>query len=417
MNYAAEIYRGYLRELIKDMVRKYPDNSEESLEEEIEYLREKIEDEKIGWLFDNFMNKNTYYDILSMERFKKKNSINDAEGIPKLLVGVDFSDIRKKNKEKDIDIIWILQSAVAKLEYSKSSKVDDRTSLKEFEAMIAQMGFSGEEKKIFQYSEIYFYFNALPDHGNSIYQHKNDPILNREPEKNTEEEPEENTEEEPEEDTEKELKEDAEKDSEEERKGGFYAAGNIGRNEALFLSSVKESNWREMHNQLKELLQLWKKVKKAKQDIDFKIIIRILNLFSALVPIVDEESKLKSEEQLNIDQVRICSAVSRYFTKKWKEEGKKYDLQEEILKIFNMHLGLERVFEKKDDDVDFCEEQMIIIIRAYFNYMESFCTEFINKVKEYRELCKGITDIFKSASYNIYDDMWSEVWNNRSWNE
>ena len=61
MDYAMEMYKMFFRELVKEIAKKYPDNSEDTLKEETEYIKKRLEDEKLDFLFRLILNKDMYY--------------------------------------------------------------------------------------------------------------------------------------------------------------------------------------------------------------------------------------------------------------------------------------------------------------------------------------------------------------------
>lgn len=377
MDYLEEIYRCFFRTLIRDVVKncpeimKYPENTESpententerATKKEIEYIRVRLRDETINYLFS----KDVFYTLAS----QLGETTDKAEKI-KGFGRVNFEDVRKRNKK---DLVWILQRGGAIFQYDKNNKIGDRRSFMMFESMLNEMEFSDKEKNIFINSGGYFYFNALTDNGDKIYEELRNPCTVYK---------------------------------------GLLKTGSD-KIEGIFLIALEKSNLQLEHDKLKDLIDLWEEISEGKQIMDFEKVMEISKYFVELVPVIDKEAILKSEEELNEDQMMIRLAVFKYYMKTRKKDGKKYDLKDEILTISGFYHSLKRFFEEVYNEENFNEEQMMIISKGYFDYLDCNFEYFKNKVAEYKGLCKGLKGA--SAQYK-YDDMWRKVWSDHSENE
>ena len=60
MDYVAEFYKAYFRDLIKDIAEKYLNNQEETLESEMDFIRESLKKEGLYGLFEDSLTRRNY---------------------------------------------------------------------------------------------------------------------------------------------------------------------------------------------------------------------------------------------------------------------------------------------------------------------------------------------------------------------
>ena len=228
MDYAVELYRLLLRDLVKDIVRELSENPKETLEAEMEYIRKRLEDKRAGFLLERALNEQSYWEWMVYE-----NMGYNLEENYKRLQEVDFSSIRE-NGEHTKDIVWILIKSIAK--YPKvtgdKEKIEDgdialktRNSYRQFGQLLEEMGFTNEEKELFRYDGDTFYFNALIDNGYMVYIEKQNPF------------PSDN--------------------------GRMYDMNH--KSDALFKIALKVSELHEMHGKLRDVIEDYNKLKKKKK--------------------------------------------------------------------------------------------------------------------------------------------------------
>lgn len=366
MDYAAELYRHCFRDLVKDIARQYPDNSEDTLKLEMEAIQKGLENKGLGPLFGNILNKDTYYQFLN----NQEENITERRVRVPYRDGADFSSIRENGKVTK-DIVWILKRTVAKYPKGENEQVHDRNSYGQFEQLLKEIGFSDREKQFFYYTDKdspskagennkYFCFNGLVDNGDIIYSQSDQD------------------------------------------------------NNCLFLNALEKSNLQKMHEKLKDLLKLYYKKKESEsiQEMDIQKAIEVTEYLSDLLPVIDENSKLKSEEQLQEERIEVRYAVLRKLLKNGKcNNGKAiYEYLKNILvKHYEDHILGKMLLEIVCNQEEFNEDQILVILEGYFESLGQYLEHFKHKVEKYRTECSKL----QSNSYpmQLYRDMWEKVWN------
>ena len=366
MDYAAELYEHWLRALVKDIARRYPDNSEDTLGAELEYIRKCLDDKGVGSLFECILNKDTFYQCLDCIN-NQEESITERRGLVPYRDGVDFSSIRDKVTK---DIVWILKRTVAKYPRGESEQVYDRNSYGQFEQLLKEIGLSDGEKQFFYYTDKdspskkwednkYFCFNGLVDNGDIIYSQSDQD------------------------------------------------------NNYLFLNALEKSNLQKMHEKLKDLLKLYYKKKESEsiQEMDIQKAIEVAEYLSDLLPVIDENSKLKSEEQLQEERIAVRYAVLKKLLMNGKYNNGKsgYDYLENILvKHYEDYILGKMLLEIVCNQEEFNEDQILVITEGYFDSLGQHLEHFKHKVEKYRKECSKL----QSNSYPIqlYRDMWEGIW-------
>lgn len=365
-----EMYKMFFRELVKEIAKKYPDNSEDTLKEETEYIKKRLEDEKLDFLFRLILNKDMYYRC-----FVNRDITPNAFQINSECIGnVDFRDMRERNKKSGYkeDVVWLLQKSSARYPCGEYLNKSDRNSYKQFEQLMEQMDFSDREKQLFYDSDTTLYFNGLRDCGGTIYS----------------------------------------------QQGVFMSE--VNRTEYLFSHALKESNIFMMYDKLRDLLKICYKTTRGEilQEMDIQTVIKVAEYLSDLVPVIDKDSKLKNKEQLLEEQVAIRFAVYRKFLLGGKSKNSKLgneDWQSVLIKYFNDYVLVKTLLEEVGGTNNFNEDQILVIIEGYLDSLEQSLELFRDKVMQYQKVCKGL--LGDSKSIQVYRDMWEAVWNNRCENE
>ena len=404
MDYAASFYELCFRELIKDIAEYCNSNTEERekkkkecalekegieeghecvlekemIEDELEYIRKKFENKKIRFLFEHILNKDTYYRWIDASLMA---DIIKGEGQGRF-GGVDFTSIRKNGKAIE-DIIWILKLSFAKYPKAKNEDKEgcetDRSSYGRFEKLLSEIDFPNGEDQLFYYDEDTLYFNGLVDNGDMIYSLKQESNV---------------------------------------------AYGNIWRdkNEGLFLNALKLSNLQVMHQKLKDLLNLYNKFTKEKstQEIDAQKVIQMAAFFSDLVPIIDKDSKLKDEEQVQKERVAVRFGVVNHFLMQGMDvngELGNTGLRNNFDKYFENHILIKTLFKEIYNRENINKEQVLVLIEGYLDFLEQSMELFNDKVRQYQGICEKFLGTIMHNSIDMYRDMWEKVWNAELENE
>lgn len=375
MDYAVELYRLLLRDLVKDIVRELSENPKETLEAEMEYIRKRLEDKRAGFLLERVLNEQSYWEWMAYE-----NMGYNLEENYKRSQEVDFSSIRE-NGEHTKDIVWILIKSIAK--YPKvtgdKEKIEDgdialktRNSYRQFGQLLEKMGFTNEEKELFRYDGDTFYFNALIDNGNMVYIEKQNLF------------PSDN--------------------------GWMYDMNH--KSDALFKIALKVSELHEMHGKLRDVIEDYNKLKKKEEirEVDVQIIIQIAEKLSDLVPIIDRDSKLKSEKQLENERIAVRFVVLSHFLPQGKnnhekmiEEWKKSNFESYCENQIFIKAFLGKLYERDA----FNDKQILVITEEYLHFQEQDLKCFKDKVEQYKEICKTISD--KDYPIEVYRDAWKQI--------
>lgn len=397
MDYAALFYELCFRELIKDIAEycnsdwderekkkqeciwekeKKKEEQEcirdkEKIADELEYIREKLEIHRMGFLFECILNKETYYKWLNAnvvaDNTKGEKQVNFGE--------VDFSSIRKNGGDIE-DVIWILARSLAKYPRAKKEDekryIEDRTGYRQFEKLLSEINFPNGEEQLFIYGESTYYFNALLDNGDIIYRLKQECIVS-------------------------------------------YNGIGMEKDKGLFLNALKESGLHVMHGKLRELLKLYDESSEGKsaQEIDSQKIMQMARHLSDLVPVIDRDSKLKDEEQLQKEQIAVRFAVVNHFLLQGKNVNGGLGnacLRNNFEKYFVNHILIKTLFEEiYNNKENSSKEQILVITEGYLDCLEQNLELFKDKVKLYQEICEKFQD--KDEPYQMYRDMWEKVWN------
>lgn len=354
MDYAKELYELFLRDLIRDIAerQKYSDDSEDAMKSELEYIKGKMDEKGIGFLFEKIMNKGIYYQCITSpeemddESGKKQKYFSKYE--------VDFSSIRGTRKGGE-DIVWILQGSG--VSYPENPvKTRDDNSYDQFELLLENIDFSDRGKQLFCYTDKGYCFNGLEDNGDIIYRHKYQETT------------------------------------------------------ALFLNSIRKVKLINMHDKLKDLLKLCfgKQSSRSIKKINAEAVIKVAEYLSDLIPVIDENSKLKSEEQLQAEQIEVRYAVFKGFLMK----GDNIDNLKNVLeKYYEDHILIKTLLEEVCDTGEFNDEQILIITEEYLDLLRQDIEQLKTKVERYKKLCKGVT--VNPSPTQMYHDMWENVcvWN------
>lgn len=379
INYAEEMYKSYLRDLIKDVAKKYPNNSEETLKLEMKYILERLKEKQIDFLFESILNKDMYFQCMDHQII---GSNEYRKGLERLRE-VDFSTV-PQNYKRDKDIVWILQKGTIK--YPKEDLMqpnrEEKGRNRQFRQLLEQLEFSDKEKQIFYYSDKEFYFNALGDNGDIIYRQLKQDIISY--------------------------------------KGVMASMDN--RDTYIFLNAVEKNNLSLMRGKLRDLLDLCYKPKTSKciQKMCIQDIIKVAEYLSDLVPVIYQNSKLKSIEQLQEEQIAVRLIVFKKLLVDDKcGKGKsRYDsLEKIIVEHFHDHVliktFLNMMFDRKETNEEkFNDDQILVISEGYFNSLGQNLRIFISKVEKYREVCNKLCG--KSCPIQMYRDIWEEVWKDNS---
>lgn len=370
MDYVAELYKQFFRALVKDIARQYPDDSEDTLKLEMKYIQERLKDNGLDSLFESVLNRDTFYQFL--DHHQEENITEYSRSIP-YRGGVDFSSIRENGKATK-DIVWILKRTFAKYQRGGNElvdRVDDRSSYEQFERLLEEIGFSDREKQFFYYTDKdspskewednkYFRFNGLVDNGDIIYSQKDQD------------------------------------------------------NNSLFLNALNKSNLQEMHDKLKALLKGCYKKKESKsiQKMDVQKAIEVTEYLSDLLPVIDENSKLKSEEQLQEERIAVRYAVLKKLLMNGKYNNGKsgYEYLKNILvKHYEDHILGKMLLGIVCNQEEFNEDQILVMTEGYFDSLGQHLEDFKHTVEKYQKVCNKL----QSNSYPIqlYRDMWEKVWN------
>lgn len=370
MDYAVEMYKVFFRELVKEIAKEFPDNSEDTLEKEAEYIKNRLEDEKLDFLFRPILNKDMYYRCFANRDITPNVFKINSECIE----NVDFRDARERNKKSgdERDLIWLLTRSNAKYPNGENISENQRNRYKQFEQLMEQLDFSDREKQIFYYSDAALYFNGLMDCGDAIY----------------------------------------------DQQGVFMTEGS--RTEYLFSHALKESYIATMYDKFTGLLKLCYKTanRKVLQEMDTQTVIKVAECLSDLVPVIDKDSKLKNREQLQKDQIAIRFAVYRKFLMGGKDNNKNSgnkQWQNALVKYFNNYVLVKTLLEEVGDTNNFNEDQILVITEGYLDSLEQGLELFRDKVMQYKKACKGLLGDAKPIQ--AYRDMWEAVGNNRGENE
>ena len=378
-DYKVRIYEGFFRTLVKEIAKefteKYPENSEDTIQSEIEYIQERLEDAGLAYLFKGIINKDTFYQLCfnrteeGKDAYKRRQEYSDI---------IDFAPIREKHEGSD-DIIWILQRTGAKYRRG-DEQVKDRNSYRQFEQLLSQIGFTDREQELFYDSETAFCFNALTDNGDRLYSQKEQDIVSH---------------------------------------NGCGAIGENAREKFLFLNALEKSNMQIMHEKLRNLIKLCYKTKDSKsiQKMDLQTAIKVADYLSDLVPVIDKNSNLKGEKQLQDDKMAVRFAVLKFFMKEESHIGESGNdpLKEILVKYYENQFFLKRLLDEVYDKDNFNDEQILVITEGYLDSLEKHFKYFKDRVIQYHKVCKEFQD--SSDSIQIYRDMWEEVWNNSLENE
>lgn len=376
-DYAAELYEHVFRRLVKNIAKQYPDNSQDTLKSEIEYIRKELRNVGLDSLFQEVLNKDTYYRWVCHSKVngnkRVKNQMYHSE--------IDFSTIHKKYK-KDIDIVWILTKSICK--YPEESMIqednEDRDSNRQFRQLLEQLGFSDEEKQIFSYSDKAFYFNALEDNGDIIYEQlKQDLVMYNH----------------------------------------FVARNMEEKVTYIFLKALPKNNLSTMRKKLRDLLNLCYKTRKSNsiQEMGVQDIIKVAECLSDLVPVIDQNSKLKRIERLREEQGAVRFAVFKKLLmgSKCSEGDTRYEyLEKVVMEHFRDHIVVKELFgtvcnEKESGQKEFNEDQILVICGEYFELLGQNLEWFKYKVERYQEVCDALPQ-GESSSIQKYRDLWEKVW-------
>lgn len=379
MDYAAELYKLYFRDLVKDIARQSSDNSKSTPESEIEYIQQRLKDVGLDFLFERILNKNTFYQYNNDQVVGGK----EQEANLKYNNGVDFSAMREKYRDSK-DIIWVLQKTCAKYPKKKEQEEYDRNSYKQFKQLMNQIGFSEKEKQLYcpeidilpngETDIKYFRFNALDDNGEIIYSQQHQDVFSH-----------------------NHIMESKEK--------------------YLFTEALGKMNLQEMHKNLQDLLKVCYKENNSIQAMNPEDVMRVAEYLSDLIPVIDENSILKSEEQLQEERIAVRYAVFKKLLMegKYRKKSGCSQLRNILVKHYEDHiLGktlLEIVCSKEKSNID----QTLVIVEGYFDLLGQNLELFKHKVEKYREVCNKFQD--KPYPIQVYRDMWEEVWNDSTENE
>lgn len=387
MDYGLEIYKNFLRPVLRKVVEKYPDNSKDMIEEEMEYLRSQLRESNVEWMFRNIMNANTFYKLLlqsmSEDEIDKQSEENKAERKEQF---EESKKIENKYQEKDIEkvhydinlsdeespekgIVWILQSSGIRFAGKKSLRIQERRSFNLFEKMLNGMGFSDETKSIFRYASApdSYYFNALTGSINKIY---------------------------------------------EQIPFHYNLRDKNGRNKELYDIAIKHSNWQTMHEKLKGIFEIYyeDKDKMNVRKLSFKDSNTILDNFYDLIPVVDNEQRLKTESRLNEECKKIQVAVYDYYYFQLAD-GKigDEDYTNQAKSLINLYQKTEEIFELICNKNDFNNKQIIALTYGYLECTKYYIDIFEEKIKEYRTVCALSGENIGLIQNCI--NIWHEIWN------
>lgn len=405
MDYAASFYELCFRELIKDIAEYCNSDLEERekkkkecalekegieeehecvlekemIEDELEYIRRQLEKRRMSPLFERILNKDTYYKWHMANYLAVADKNREGQG---RLGEVDFSSIRKDGKDIE-DIVWILKLSFAKYPKAKNEDKEgcetDRSSYGRFEKLLSEIDIPNGEDQLFYYDEDTLYFNGLVDNGDIIYSLKQESHVS-------------------------------------------YGGIRRDKNEGLFLNALKRTNLQIMHQKLKDLLNLYNKFTKEKstQEIDAQKVIQMAEYFSDLVPIIDKDSKLKDEEQVQKERVAVRFAVVNHFLMQGMDvsgELGNTGLRNNFDKYFENHILIKTLFKEIYNRENINKEQVLVIIEGYLDFLEQNMEFFNEKVRQYQGICEKFQG--KNMHYPIYmyRDMWEKVWNAEFENE
>jgi len=378
-DYMAEIYKGFIRPLIKNLAEQYLDDSDTSIESEIEYIRKVLIEQNQEWVLKDILNKDIFYRLI-LGRIQKPCKAEKA-ALDEYFE-TNFANIRLElkndsNAKPAGDIIWLLYQSLAKYIYEKDSEcLKDRSSFKQFGLLMNEMEFAEDVKNIFKYSDGIYYFNALPDNGKELYSQRFAPIV---------------------------------------KYKTFAVVTQDDTNKAIFLNAAGGSDKEVMYDKLKRLLKLCYKTQKdtAIQQLDYESFLAVSENLSDLIPLIDIESKLKEPERLDKERLSVRLSVFNYYVKQRYSSSPK--LSGNLLDFSKIYTVLLNLFDKIYEIKDFNEVQRMIITKGYFDSLKAHLDFFTEKVMQYQKTCEKLEG--NPASPQKYNEMWEEVWTYRAEDE
>lgn len=324
MDYVAEFYKAYFRDLIKDIAEKYLNNQEETLESEMDFIRESLKKEGLYGLFEDSLTRRNYniwrYGDPARLKEREEEKESPIGRIYKYVGEADFSDIRKSPRNRK-DIVWILQGSQFRYPIKNADYINgiprDSDSYRQFQQLLEQLGFTEREKQIFNYNDAYYYFNALTDNGDYIYSQEDED------------------------------------------------------DDIVFLNSLQKSDLDAMHEKLLRVLKLLcyeEKDSKSVREMDVLEVIKVAEYLSDLIPIIDRNSKLKDGKRLLDERIEVRSAIlKRFLFRKNNKEISSDELKKVLVKYFEDRVLISTLVEEMINKEKFTDEQILIMTEEYLN--------------------------------------------------
>lgn len=402
VDYVIEWYRQCLRDLIKDIakVQANSSGSENTIELEMEHIQKTLEKERVDFLFKSILNEKNYCQWLLDQTLDINEYRRRHRGFA--IDEIDFSSIRnnikdnnenegsrenendkeiEKSIEQSKDIVWTLYRSGVRL--AKDELIEeDKFSYKQFELLLQQIGFSDEEKQIFCHSDKEFWFNGLTDNGDTIYGLLHQEVLVHD--------------------------------------GGRMLVHSHEKDTYLFSKALEGNKKDTMYDKLKKMLRLCYKTQKSEsiQKMDAETAIKVAACLSDLIPIIDKNSKLKSEEQLQEERIVVRLAVIKKFMMQVKNDARKSEdghLKNILKKYFEDYTLVKMLLEEVYNIGKFNEDQILLMTEGYLNMLDQSMKLFQQKVMQYQKECEKLKD--KSIPSHMYRDIWESILNSRGENK